>query len=282
MATTAYVASSQTRNPYWSNNTDERIRTMTAAPITHDVLGTAVTMPVEIRHASCFVAAFTADVAAVAQSIAHTGLTPITIRPGLAGGGRTLCMLVFVDYVDGDLGPYNEFGVCIPVIAPGDAAPSSVSAMRGLFAGDARALVHHLPVDGEFTLAAGRGIWGFPKTLGDFEVTHDAPTKHGVVHQDGKLVVDLTVRRGIPMPSTSGADDVVLHAYSHLDGVTRSTDWQLTETSGTRTRMGGASLRLGSGAIADELKSFKLSRHALMSSSVEHLSMTFAEPEIID
>ncbi|NMO00100.1 acetoacetate decarboxylase family protein [Gordonia sp. TBRC 11910] len=237
-------------------------------------------MPVQIRDARCFVAAFTADARAVATAIAHTGLTPLRIRPGLTGAGRTMCMLVFVDYIDGDLGPYNEFGVCFLVDSPDDAA-SDRSALRSLIAGDARALVHHLPVDGEFTLAAGRGIWGFPKTLAEFSVTHDAETKHGVVHQDGRLVVDLKVRKGIPVPDSPSSDDVVLHAYSHLDGVTRSTDWRLSATSGTRSRIGGAALKLGSGPIADELRALKLSRHALLASSVDHLAMTFEEPEII-
>lgn len=254
---------------------------MTATRIEHDVAGTTVTMPVQIRDARCFVAAFSADVAAVTTAIAHTGLRPLRIRPGLRGAGRTMCLLVFVDYVDGDLGPYNEFGVCFPIDPPDTRATGSLSALKALVAGDARALVHHLPVDGEFTMAAGRGIWGFPKTLADFTVTHDATTKRGVVHAAGKLVVDLAVRRGVPMPSSSASDDVVLRAYSHLDGVTRSTDWRLTETTGTRTRVGGASLTLGRGPIADELRALKLSRHALMASSVDHLAMSFEEPAVL-
>lgn len=248
------------------------------SPIEHQIAGTTVTMPVEVRDARCFVAAFTADAGATATAIAHTGLTPLRIRPGLRGAGRTMCMLVFVDYIDGDLGPYNEFGVCF-LVNPPDGAPSDLAALKSLVTGDARALVHHLPVDGDFTLAAGRGIWGFPKTKGEFSVTHDAQTKHGVVHQDGKLVVDLEVRKGIAIPASSASDDVVLQAYSHLDGITRATDWRLTQTSGTRSRIGGASLKLGSGPIADELRALKLSRHALMASSVDHISMTFAEPE---
>ncbi|MFW0788930.1 acetoacetate decarboxylase family protein [Gordonia sp. CPCC 205333] len=254
---------------------------MTTAPVTHQIAGTTVTMPVQIRDARCFVAAFTADAGAAAAAIAHTGLTPLRIRPGLTGPGRTMCMLVFVDYIDGDLGPYNEFGVCFLVNPPEAEAKGSLSAMRALVAGDARALVHHLPVDGEFTLAAGRGIWGFPKTLADFTVVHDDPTKRGVVVSDGQLVVDLSVRRGISMPTSSASDNVVLHAYSHLDGITRATEWRLTETTGTRTRVGGAKLSLGSGPIADELRALKLSRHALMASSVDHISMSFEEPQVL-
>ncbi|MFW0784025.1 acetoacetate decarboxylase family protein [Gordonia sp. CPCC 206044] len=246
---------------------------MTHAPSTHDVLGTTVTMPVQIRHARCFVAGFTADTAAVTQVIGDR-VRPLRIRPG-----RTMCMLVFVDYVDGDLGPYNEFGVCFLVEDPTRPPASPAKALRSLLAGDARALIHRLPVDGEFTLAAGRGIWGFPKTLAEFDVDHDSATRHGRVVQDEQLIADLTVRPGIRVPDNT--KDTVLNAYSHLDDVLRMTPWKLTSTSGTRTRIGGADLTLGTHPIADELRSLKLGRRALMTSSVDRLTMTFEDPNVI-
>lgn len=254
---------------------------MTPRPaMTHDIAGTIVTMPVEIRLARCFVAGFTADADAVERAIASAAtsgtppLRPLRIRPG-----RVMCMLVFVDYVDGDLGPYNEFGVCFLVGEPGSAPASPLSALRSLARGDAHALVHRLPVDGDFTLAAGRGIWGFPKTLADFETDHDSSTRHGRVAADGRLIADLTVRAGLRVPNNT--KDAVLQAYSQLDGVLRRTPWRLTSTAGTRTRIGGATLRLGDHPIADELRSLRLGRHALMSSSVDRLTMTFDDPDVI-
>ncbi|MCF8568737.1 acetoacetate decarboxylase family protein [Gordonia sp. HY002] len=244
----------------------------------HQVLGTHVSMPVQIRTARCFVAGFSASESAVRSAISARGdveLAPLRIRPG-----RTMCMLVFVDYVDGDLGPYNEFGVCFLVQDPERATPSPLAALGSLVRGDAHALIHQLPVDGEFTLAAGRGIWGFPKVLADFEVDHDSATKTGRVSQDGKLIADLEVRRGIGVPDSSS--EAVLQSYAQLDGVTRRTPWRLTSTSGTRTRIGGASLRLGSHPMADELRRLKLSRHALMTSSVSDLAMTFEDAVVIE
>lgn len=253
---------------------------MTAAPSTHDVLGTPVTMPVEIRYARCFVAGFTADSKAVSSAIAAAGgtesarLRPLRIRPG-----RTMCMLVFVDYLDGDLGPYNEFGVCFLVEDPTRPPANPLHAIRKLAGGDARALVHRLPVDGEFTLAAGRGIWGFPKFLADFDVDHDGEHKHGRVSADGALIADLTIRPGIRVPDNPS--DTVLTAYSQLDGVLRTTPWKLTSTAGTRTRFGGARLELGTHPIADELRSLRLGRHALMSSSVDRITMQFEDATVV-
>ncbi|WP_040518140.1 acetoacetate decarboxylase family protein [Gordonia neofelifaecis] len=248
---------------------------MTAHDV-HDVLGTDVTMPVQIRSARCFVAGFTASTEAVAAAVRRRGaadLAPLEVRRG-----RAICMVVFVDYRDGDLGPYNEFGVCFLMQPPG-AAASPLRTLRSLGSGDAHALIHQLPVDGEFTMAAGRGIWGFPKVLADFDVDHDSAVKHGRVSQDGRLIADLTVGRGLPVPDT--ARDTVLQAYSQLDGVTRRTPWRLTSTVGTRTRIGGARLTLGDHPMADELRRLDLSRTALMASSVADLSMVFDDATVI-
>ncbi len=45
--------------------------------------------------------------------------------------------------------------------------------------------------------------------------------------------------------------------------------------AGMRTRIGGATLRLGTHPIADELRSLGLPRRALVSSSIGNLAMTF-------
>ncbi|NNG98365.1 acetoacetate decarboxylase family protein [Gordonia araii] len=240
-------------------------------------------MPVRIRDARCFVAGFSASAEAVRDAIAPTGLTPMVINPRSLdprrfGQARTVAMLVFVQYIDGDLGPYHEFGVCFLVNDPDQPAASVLQSMRSLVRGDARALIHHLPVDGEFTLAAGRGIWGFPKTMAEFDVDHDSSRKHGAVRADGHEIVDLTITPGIPVPDQSGG--ATLQAYSHLDGVTRRTPWQLSETSGVRTRIGGAKLILGSHPIADELRGLDLSSHALMTSSVSRLQMEFQDATV--
>jgi hypothetical protein len=229
-------------------------------------------MPVRVRDARCFVAGFTASASAAQAAIAETGLQVMQVRPG-----RAMCMLVFVDYIDGDLGPYNEFGVCLLVADPARPGSSTLSNLRDLIAGRARALVHRLPVDGEFTLAAGRGIWGFPKTLADFDVEHNGATKRGVVSAGGQMIAALTIRPGIKVPDSDAT--TTLRAYSHLDGVTRETPWILNGTTQTRTRLGGAELQLGSHPIADELRGLHLSRRALMTSSVGHLEMTFGDAQ---
>jgi hypothetical protein len=227
-------------------------------------------MPVRIRRASAFMAMYSVPTAAAQSLIDYSGLEILQFRPG-----RGLCALVFVDYVDGDLGPYNEFGVTFMVRGHHAAGGGSVPAdLRSLATGAAGTLIHQLPVDGEFTRAAGRGIWGFPKVLADFDADHANRIKRGSVSQDGRLIASLTIRPGIQLPGSGTGTS--LQAYSHLDGVTRHTDWEMNP-SGVRSRIGGAELILGSHPIANELRAVGLPRRALLTTSIPDLKMTFGD-----
>ncbi|TQC46462.1 acetoacetate decarboxylase [Rhodococcus sp. WS4] len=237
----------------------------------HQVLGKQVDMPVEIRAASAFMAMYSVPTAAAQSLIDYTGLEILQFRPG-----RGVCVLVFVDYVDGDLGPYNEFGVAFLVRDHRSDGTSVPQDLKALVRGRAGALIHHLPVDGDFTLAAGRGIWGFPKVLADFDVDHAGSIKRGSVSRDGRLIAQLSVKPGISVPGSGASTS--LAAYSHLDGLTRFTTWDM-KPSEVRTRPGGAELKLGSHPIADELRSLGLPKRALVTSSIPDLKMTFGDAQ---
>lgn len=228
---------------------------MTQAQAVHVVLGRELTMPVEVRVATAMTAMFSCDADATQRMVDYAGLEVLRFRPG-----RGLVGLAGIHYIDGDLGPYHEFGVCVLVRQPG-------SRKAGVF-------VHRLPVDGEFTLAAGREIWGFPKELADFDADLTSRDKHLSLRLDGQLVADLRVRSGIRLPGKGAA--LPLTAYSHLDGVTRAIPWRM-QPSGVRSRPGGASLLLGTHPIARELAGLRLSRRALFSTSIENLAMTFED-----
>lgn len=212
---------------------------------THTVLGREVASPVEIRHATAFTAMMSVDAAAAGRMIGPTGLEPVTGRPG-----RAACALVFVDHVDGDLGPYNEFGVCFLVKhhRPGAGA----TGMRAVLRGEVCAYIHRLPVDGDFTLAAGREIWGFPKTLADFDCRHRSIRPYVVGDDPDRLLV----------PRRHAAGDAADHARRVGANASRR---RPDHPAGPRVR-----------------RRTPRPRHTLMSSSISHLSMTFGDAEVID
>ncbi len=224
----------------------------------HQVLDRTITMPVEIRRARVASAMFAVPARTAQTLIGYSGLEVARPLPASA-----LCSLAFIEYLDGDLGPYHEFAVAFLVRdpEPGD------SAKIGAF-------IHWLPVDGEFTLQAGRQIWGFPKVITRLPISWGSPQRCAVF-QDGRLVVALSVKPGLPVPGGGAAPEI--DAYSCYDGVTRRTPWTMRPSS-VRMRPGGAVVSLGDHPAAEELRRLGLHRvPALSSTTVARLSMTFGD-----
>ncbi|SFQ02552.1 Acetoacetate decarboxylase (ADC) [Amycolatopsis arida] len=226
-------------------------------PNGHLIQGERVTMPVRVRDGTACSAMFAVRAPAARAVLAYSGMDVAEPVPGYA-----VCSLVFVRYVDSDLGPYHEFGVAFLVRSP---------VGRGVF-------IHWLPVNQPFTLDAGRSIWGFPKVLADIDLSLAGRTRRCVVRHDGQLVVDLTVKPGVPMPGRAGATNV--DAYTWQDGVLRRTPWDL-RAGRVRSRPGGAVLRLGEHPIAEELRRMGLPTTALATSGIGRMEMTFGEAEVI-
>ncbi|WP_433353353.1 acetoacetate decarboxylase family protein [Microtetraspora malaysiensis] len=237
----------------------------------HLIQGRLIDMPVRIRDASVGAATYLVRADAARAVIAYSGLDVTEVLPGKAA-----CTLVFVQYRDGDLDAYHEFGMAFLIRPPGSGRPPG----RGPLAGvkDVRtagsgAFVHWLPVDQGFTLEAGRRIWGFPKERADIDLRLATPYKRCVLRRDGRLVLDLLIRPGVPLPpgGPTGVD-----AYTHLDGVTRRIPWR-ARASGVRARPGGALIRLGNHPIAKELSELGLPSRALMTATADHVTMSFED-----
>lgn len=173
----------------------------------HSVLGESVRMPVEIRSARACSAVFTVHTEPVRRKLGDVGLVPVVPFPG-----RALCALAFVQYVDGDLGPYHEFAVSFLCRELGRRRTTG-------------AYIHWLPVNQRFTREAGRSIWGFPKELADIDLDVAGPAKSCAVRADGADVATLHINRGVPMPS--GMSAVSIDAYTARDGILRRTPWHM-------------------------------------------------------
>lgn len=229
-------------------------------------------MPVRVRDVMVCSASYLVRADAARAVIAYSQLDVAEVLPR-----KALCTLVFADYLDSDLDRYHEFGVAFLARPPGSGhvpgggLRANLAELRRTGAG---AFVHWLPVDQGFTLEAGRAIWGFPKELADIDLRMSSPYKRCIVRKDGRLVLDLLIKSGVPVPGTGMM--TALDAYSHLDGVTRRIPWSLTPR-GVRARPGGALIRLGNHPIARELSELGLPKRALVTSTISHLAMSFGE-----
>lgn len=222
---------------------------------THDILGTTVTMPVDVRDGSSATVIF--DVALdAARALAPSGFEVIESAPG-----RAQFALALIDYRDNDLGAYLEVGTILFVRPEGG--------------GEDGTFITHLPVTEEFTCVAGNRIWGFPKSVERIEVTDTDTTSRWVLTMDGELVVDVTVPRG----GTEEMPAMPLAAYTLIDGrphVTRFT--QGGSGSGVYVDADVA-LTLGDHAIAKELTSLDLSPDSVVLTTwTERMQARFEEP----
>jgi hypothetical protein len=210
-----------------------------------------VTLPVLVRDASAGTVIFDVDHAA-AQA-----LSPFPVVE--SAPGRAQAALALVDYRDNDLGAYHEVGVIFFVQPEGREAGN---------------YIRHLPVDEEFTNAAGNQIWGFPKSVQQIDVTQTDDSSRWVLTMDGELVVDITIPRG-------GADEMPameMTSYTLKDGVAHSTAFTQGGTGSGMWFGEGVSVALGSHPVAKELESLGLAEApVVLSTWLENMQATFAE-----
>lgn len=238
------------------------------APAGYDVDGEWVTIPVEVRSAWMIGAQFFVDASAAQAVIDYSGL-----RVARQRGDRAVCSITAVQYLDNDLGPYNEIAVAF-VVTPHDAPPDHKPNFR-----NPTTFIHRLPVNQTFTCAAGKGIWGFPKWVTDITYRRQGRRTEAVLVDDGELVLGLQVQRGpIPIP----ARDLHMSCYACNDGVLRRTPWT-TRNKAMWGSVGGACLELGSThPMARELRDLGLPAKAVFSMTTGRLSATFGAPEVVE
>ncbi len=135
------------------------------------------------------------------------------------------------------------------------------------------AFIHWLPVNQEFTLEASRTIWGFPKEIADIPMDLAGRVKRCAVRFGGRTAIEVAVKPGVPMPSSTAAPKV--DAYSCMDGVTRRTplDAHADRRADASGRGEGRPGRPpgGGGAAGAWLDRAR----ALSTSTVGHLQMVF-------
>jgi hypothetical protein len=243
------------------------------------VLGRTVGLPVEVRRAAQWGVQYLVPAAAAQRIVDPTGLEVTGPLPG-----RALVALAVCRYDDTDLDSYHEVAVSF-VVRPHDAPPdpSALDRVREFGSGAIGAYIHRLPVDQEFTCAAGRDIWGYPKWMTTIDIDEPDPgdrrSGSGTTVRlvdDGTHVLTLTVAGGGPVRLPSQAPP----SYSFRDGVLRRTPWE-TSADGVAGRPGGATLVLGDHPMADELRSLGLPKRALFSSSAAHMRATFGAAEVV-
>lgn len=234
-------------------------------PETHTILGRELTLPSVVRDATAAVAFYMVSADAAQTLIAESGLRIATVLPG-----RTVCTIGTINYKDSDLDSYHEVAMTFFVHEPDTRPIPFVSTIIGMLRGSLSAYIHWLPVDQEFTCAAGRQIWGFPKFITRIDIEHEGDVERSTLTVDGERVLTQTVRTG----GTRSFADRRQVSYTMLDGVLRRVPSDMSaEDLGARP--GGATLELGPHPMAGELRSLGLPKNALFTTYMGKMSGRF-------
>ena len=240
------------------------------APTDPVVLGTELSYPIRVRAAEQAAASWSVDASVAQRIVDDTGLRVATGR-----SGRATCSLAVVDYQDNDLGRYHEIALAFMVVphdAPNDWRPDPRRPVT---------CIHQLPVDAEFTCAAGRQLWGFPKWVTDITWRRNRRGTDGVLLDDGRFVLGTHIARGwVPLP----AQPLEMQCYTSMDGVLRSTPWTTT-SFGARIRPGGATVVVGDTdhPFAEEVHRLGLHERApLFTVSVANMTAEFGPATTIE
>lgn len=234
------------------------------------VAGEQVAVPVEVRSAKMVGGIFTAPFTATARLIEYSGL-----RPQKLAGTLALVIVSGVQYTDNDLGPYNEISLAVAV-EPHDGGGSGAA---GLVTGNLTTFIHRLPVNQEFTCAAGRDIWGFPKWVADISYQERASTTDVAMLDGGEHAMTMRVDRRFALPTPPS--EQTMSCYSFRDGVLRRTPWTMRLSRSTM-RIGGVTVEAGDhNQLADDLRALGFPKKALFGQAVGHVSCTFGAAEVV-
>ena len=233
--------------------------------------GRAVTLPVAVRDAASAAATYLVRTAAARRLLPDPALDVVELLPG-----RALFSIAAIEYRDNDLGDYHEVSLAFFVRerrAPPPAIPylgAAVDLARNRLA----TWIWKLPVDQRFTCEAGRGIWGFPKTIERIDFRDGEGRRECRLVMDGRHVLTFSVVRG----GRRTLPDAAMVTYSHVDGALRRTRF-VSGATGVGIHIGAAKLVLGDHPLADDLRALGLPRRALVSVWMEHAHGLFESPE---
>jgi hypothetical protein len=233
---------------------------------THLIQGRRVEFPVEVRHASAGSATYLVPAAAARRLLKLSALEVAEVLPG-----RALLSLAIIDYKDNDLGDYNEVSVALFVRPRGQSAGIPyLGTIIDMARNRLGTHILHLPVNQSFTCEAGSTIWGFPKTVQAIEFDYRAGRAACSLVCEGRHALSLSLPRG----GSRSLPESTLTGYTAIEGVAHVNQF-LSGAEGFGVQLGGAELELGSGMIADQLRSLGLPKRALMSTWMEKMHASF-------
>ncbi|MEV6359024.1 acetoacetate decarboxylase family protein [Nocardia asteroides] len=181
-------------------------------------------------------------------------LDPLELAPGLG-----LVSVMFFRYDVCDIDFYTEAAVGIAVKPARHGGLGLVDLLAGLKNEHLHSYVLSLPVTSDIAQVRGHDGYGFPKWVTGIDVDIDARRTSALVRNaDGGTDVSFSARTPRQTEHASGAQVSSLTSYTTIDGAWHSTLSQTNALStGTARLPRGIDLQLGTGRVADDIRSLK-------------------------
>jgi hypothetical protein len=232
------------------------------------IQGRRVEYPVTVRDAASGGGAWVVGAGAAPALVPAPDLDVVEILPG-----RALFSLACIDYVDNDLGDYNE--VSLALFVRERKAPRGIpyaGAMLDFLRGRVSTFILWLPVDQPFTREAGETMWGFPKTLETIDFDHEGSRAECRLTSGGRHVLTFSMPRAPSRNLPSNA----MTTYTRMGDRTCATRF-VSESKGVGFARSGVELQLGDHPMADWLRTLGLPKKPMMAVWMEHMRATFDE-----
>ena len=230
------------------------------------IQGRFVPYPVIVREAASASATYLVDAAAARALLPCPDLDVVELLPG-----RALFSLACIDYIDNDLGDYNEvsFALFVRERAKPRGVPwlgTALDFMRGRVS----TYIFWLPVDQAFTREAGETMWGFPKTIEEISFDHAGAKAVCTLTSAGKHVLTFSMPRG----GSRELPENTMTTYTRMQGRTCATRF-VSSSRGVGFSRSGVELALGDHPMAGTLRMLGLPKAPLMAVWMEHMHATF-------
>lgn len=220
--------------------------------------GVPICFPMVVKAMNQATLVFSVPAAAAAALLPGDTFEVVETAPGVAQFVMALC-----DYVDNPWGDYDEvnLGFLVRPVGHDDVINS---------------FVYRMPVNQPFTCRAGNEVMGFPKTVEEIVVDYEDTTVTFRLAMDGHEVLRVEVPRAAGEDGPAPVVDTL--SYSYLDGMPHET--QLAMEMGTgMIDPDDVRIEVGTGPVADELRSLGLPSRPDLAIWGEGLSATFHLPQ---
>jgi hypothetical protein len=241
-----------------------------AAGRSYVIEGRPVSMPVVVRDATSAAATFLVNAAEARRLLPGPELDVVELLPG-----RALFSIACIQYRDNDLGDYNEVSLAFFVRRRDE--PRGVpwfGAALALMRSRLATWIWKLPVDQAFTCAAGREIWGFPKTIEEITFAESGGRSSCRLVMGGRHVLTIAMAQG----GSRTLPDAAMTTYTYLSGSLHRTPFA-SGASSVGIHVGGVELTLGDHPIANDLRALGLPRGALLAVWLGNMHGRFDAPE---